>query len=132
MKTTLKTLVLATSLVAGGSAFAQNTDVSSLNDLTNGSLALSADVSGATYATQLGSLIVTSGPVDTNVALANDSVAIIGQFQPVSGTFTNIAFIDQSGTVDNLAIISQITNTNSNTAAIMQVGGANHAVINQH
>ncbi|MFI4940489.1 MAG: hypothetical protein ACHP7O_09155 [Burkholderiales bacterium] len=132
MKTTLKAIVLATSLVAAGSVLAQNTDVSSLNDLTNGGLALSADVSGATYATQLGSLISTGGTIDTNVALANDSVAIIAQFQPVSGTFTNVAFIDQSGTVDNLAIISQITNTNSNTAAIMQVGGANHAVINQH
>lgn len=121
MKTTFKALVLAASLsMIAGSAFAVNTDLTSLTTIDT-----MTDAATATGLVQ--EAFVDGGLFGADMAL-EDNVAVIAQF---GNSAVNFAFIDQSTSTDNVAVIVQDSVNNANSAAILQVGTLNRASINQ-
>ncbi|MDY7574755.1 hypothetical protein [Actimicrobium sp. CCI2.3] len=109
MKTSIKALVLALSMIAGSSFAA--TDLSTLSDFAG---------AGSTFAdTAAAGGLIAGLTID-----GADSVAVVAQFGG-----GNFAAIDQTGI--NTAIIMQDSTNNPNSAAIIQLGAMNTAKINQ-
>lgn len=111
MKTSIKALVLALSMIAGSSFAA---DLSTLVDLS-----LTSDAAAAA-----GMLNVTSLAPETT-----ENLAVIASFG--AGAATSYATIEQALGVGNAAFIVQDNATNPGTAAIYQAGSMNVAKIVQ-
>ncbi len=117
-KIAVAALVLA---VSASSSFAQNVDLASLVDTSDGGLVGTKAFVDAEFT------------LATGVSTYTENVALISQ----SGDLGNIAYIDQSGGAGNFAVIIQEDGTGTtpasagNVAAIVQKGSYNRAVISQ-
>lgn len=140
MKTTLKVLALVASFsVLAGSAFADNTDVSTLSDMTQAYADRATAIAGFGAALDLtGSesmaLInqdTSSGSGTTNASIDQSGTGT-GNFAAINqtGGFSALAMITQVGS--NFAMISQDSTMQSVTSSVVQNGVGNKATVNQH